>query len=74
MAAKGQGLFSLYIYIEKFKNILVRNHWTDFNINIAEMLFWWPSIKIFLSRYDSSKTKAAREQGLFSPLYQYRKL
>ena len=31
-AARGQGLFSLYIYIENFKNLLVRNHWTDFNI------------------------------------------
>ena len=32
MAARGQGLFSLYIYIENFKNLLVRNHWTDFTI------------------------------------------
>ena len=32
MAARGRGLFSLYIYIENFKNILVRNHWTDFHI------------------------------------------
>ena len=26
-------LFSLYIYIENFKNLLVRNHWTNFNIS-----------------------------------------
>ena len=32
MAASGWGLFSLYIYIENFNNLLVRNHWTDFNI------------------------------------------
>ena len=32
MATRGRGLFSLYIYIENFKNLLVRNHWTDFNI------------------------------------------
>ena len=32
MAARGQSLFSLYIYIEKFKNLLVRNHWADFSI------------------------------------------
>ena len=32
MAAMGRGLFYLYIYIENFKNLLVRNHWTDFNI------------------------------------------
>ena len=30
MAASGRGLFSLYIYIENLKNLLVRNHWTDF--------------------------------------------
>ena len=29
MAARGRGLFSLYIYIENFKNLLVRNHWTE---------------------------------------------
>ena len=32
MAARGRGLFFLYIYIENFKNLLVRNHWTDFNL------------------------------------------
>ena len=34
MAARGRGLFSLYIYTEnlKKKSLLVRNHWTDFNI------------------------------------------
>ena len=39
MVARGQGLFSLYIYIEKFKNLLVRNHWTDFNITWQECFF-----------------------------------
>ena len=29
-------LFFLYIYIEKFKNLLVRNQWTDFNITWQE--------------------------------------
>ena len=38
MVARGRGLFSLYIYIEKFKNLLVRNHWTDFNIT-------WQNVK-----------------------------
>ena len=32
MAARGRGLFSLYIYIENLKNLLVRNHWTDCDI------------------------------------------
>ena len=36
MAARGQGLFSLYIYVEKFKNLLVRNQWTNFNMNLQK--------------------------------------
>ena len=24
--------FSLYIYIENFKNLLLKNHWTEFNV------------------------------------------
>ena len=39
MAARGRGLFFLYIYIEKFKNLLVRNHWTDFNIILQKCSF-----------------------------------
>ena len=36
MAARGRGLFSLYIYIENFKNLLVRNSWTEFNVTWQE--------------------------------------
>ena len=39
MAARGWGLFLLYIYIENFKNLLVRNHWTDFNIILQTYSF-----------------------------------
>ena len=39
MAATGRGLFSMYIYIEKFKNLLVKNQWTDFNITWQECFF-----------------------------------
>ena len=39
MATRGRGLFSLYIYTGKFKNLLVRNHWTDFNITRQECFF-----------------------------------
>ena len=42
MAARGRGLFSLYIYIEKFKNLLVRIHWTDFNIILQKCSFGDP--------------------------------
>ena len=46
-AARGRGLFSLYIYIENFKNLLVRNHWTDFNIILQECLFGDPVPRLF---------------------------
>ena len=39
MAARGRGLFSLYIYVENFKNLLVRNHWTDCNIILQKCFF-----------------------------------
>ena len=39
MAARGRGLFSLYIYIENFKNLLVRNHWTEFSDTWQECYF-----------------------------------
>ena len=39
LAARGRGLFSLYIYIENFKNLLVRNHWTNFNIILQKCSF-----------------------------------
>ena len=60
MAARGQGLFSIYIYIENFKNLLIRNHWTDFNITYQDCS----------SCHDLSKNMAARRRGLFS-LYLY---
>ena len=47
MTARGQGLFSLYIYIEKFKNLLVRNHWTDFNIILQKCPLGDPVPKLF---------------------------
>ena len=47
MAARGRGLFSLYIYIENFKNLPVRNHWTDFNIILQECSFGDPLRRLF---------------------------
>ena len=47
MAARGRGLFSLYIYIEKFKNLLVRNHWTNFNIILQKCSFGDPLPRLF---------------------------
>ena len=47
MAARGRSLFSLYIYIENFKNLLVRNHWTDFNIILQKCFFGDPLPRLF---------------------------
>ena len=47
MAAKGLGLFSLYICIENFKNLLVRNHWTDFSIILQKCSFGYPLPRLF---------------------------
>ena len=47
MAARGRGLFSLYIYIEIFENLLVRNHWTDFNIILQKCSLGDPLPRLF---------------------------
>ena len=68
MAARGWGIFSLYIYIENFKNLLVRNPWTDFNIILQKCSF----DEIFILYQDcsshlfSSKNMAASGRGIFS--------
>ena len=43
----GHVLFSLYFYIENFKNLLVRNHWTDFNIILQKCSFGDPLPRLF---------------------------
>ena len=58
MAARGGGggvgvgggaglVFPKYIYIENFKNLLVRNHWTNFSITWQESLFGDPLPNLF---------------------------
>ena len=56
MAARGRGLFSLYIYIENFKNLHVRNHWTNFNIILQKCSFLWSSTKIIQAIWIRQKT------------------
>ena len=65
MAARGRGLFSLYIYRENFKNLLVRNYWTDFNIILQKCSFGDPLPRLF-KPFGCVKNMAARERGLFS--------
>ena len=64
MAARRQGLFSLYSYIKHFKNLFVRNHWTDFNITWQKCFFGHPlplvkDVKMFvyLSTFTQKVTK-----------------
>ena len=65
MAARGWGLFSLYIYIENLKNLLVRNHWTDFHILFQKYSFGDPLPRLF-KPFGFVKKMAARGRGLFS--------
>ena len=44
---QGAGLFSLCIYIENFKNLLVRNHTTDFNVILHKCSFGDPLPRLF---------------------------
>ena len=72
MATRGQGLFSLYIYIENFKNLLVRNHWTDFNIILQKCSFGDPLPRLFKS-FGFVKKHGCQGVGLIFPIYLYRK-
>ena len=65
MTVRRRGLLSLYIYIEDFKNLLVRNYWTDFNIIHQKYSFADP-LKDCLSHDDLFKNVAARVADIFS--------
>ena len=73
MSAKGQGLFSLYIYLENFKNLLVRNHWTDFNIILQKCSFGNPLPRLF-KPFGFIKKHGRQGAGLIFPIYLYRNL
>ena len=73
VAAWGRGLFSLYIYIENFKNLLVRNHWTDFNIILQKCSFGNPLPRLF-KPFGFVKKHGPQGAGLIFPIYLYRKL
>ena len=70
MAARGQGLFSLYIYIENFKNLLVRNHWTDFNIVLQKCSFGDPLPRLF-KPFGFVKKHGHQGAGFIFPIYIY---
>ena len=63
----------LYIYIENFKNLLVRNHWTDFNIILQKCSFGDPLQRLF-KPFGFVKKHGRQGTGLIFPIYLYRKL
>ena len=69
----GRGLFSLYIYIENFKNLLVRNHWTDFSIILQECFIDDLLPRLF-KPFELVKKHVRQGAGLIFPIYLYRKL
>ena len=73
MAARGRGLFSLYICIENLKNLLVRNHWTNFNIILHKCSFGDPLPRLF-KPFGFVKKHGRHWAGLIFPMYLYRKL
>ena len=66
MAARGRGLFSLYICIENFKNLLVRNHWTDFHMILQKCSFGDPVARLF-NHLDLSKKHGRQGGGAYFP-------
>ena len=70
---QGAGLFSLCIYIENFKSLLVRNHWTDFHIILQKCSFGDPLPRLF-KPFGFVKKHGHQRAGLIFPIYLYRKL
>ena len=70
MAARGRGLFSLYIYIENLKNLLVRNHQTDFNIILQKYSFSDPLQRLF-KPFGFVKKHGRQGAGLIFLIYIY---
>ena len=70
---QGRGLFSLYINIENFKNLLVRIQWTDFNIILQKCSFGDPLPRLF-KPFGFVKKHGRQGAGLIFPIYLYRKL
>ena len=63
----GRGFFSLYIYIENFKNLLVRNHWTNFNIILQKCFFGDPLPRLF-KPFGFVKKHGCQGVGLVFPI------
>ena len=53
---EGRVWFSLYIYIETFNDLLVRNHWTYFKITLQECFLCNPLSRLFKQSWFIKKT------------------
>ena len=73
MAARGRGLFSLYIYIEYFNDLLVRNHLIDFSRTYQECFFCNPLPRLFKSMIHQ-KTWSPGDWAIFPYITIYSKL
>ena len=69
----GGAYFPYIIYIKNFKNLLVRNHWTSFNIILQKYSFGDPLPRLF-KPFGFVKKHGRQGAGLIFPMYLYRKL
>ena len=65
MATRGQGIFSLYIYVENFKNLLVRKLWILFGVTWQECCFGDLLPRLFMPLWYVKK-HGVRARVLFS--------
>ena len=72
MAARGRGIFSLYIYIENFKNLLVRNRWIQYIVTWQECCFGDLLPRLFKPSWYVKK-HGRQGAGLIFRIYLYRK-
>ena len=71
---QGAGLiFPMYLYRKLKKNLLVRNHWTDFNVILQKCSFGDPVPRLF-KPFGFVKKHGRQGSGLIFPIYLYRKL
>ena len=63
----------LKIDFKNLKNLLVRNHWTDFNIILQKCSFGDPLPRLF-KPFGFMKKHGRQGAGLILPIYLYRKL
>ena len=58
---------------KNLKNLLVRNHWTDFNKILQKCSFGDPLLRLF-KPFGFTKKHGPQEVGLIFPIYLYSKL